>query len=290
MIATLLLAFAVAPPPARPDTLLVSTSWLAERLTDPKVVVLHVGPRADYDSVHIPGARFIGMQDVSRPRSAAGPALELPDPTALAAALAARGVSDSSRIVLYWSSGWISPTTRIYLSLYWAGLGARTSILNGGLRVWRAEGRPVTAVVPDSVPGGVTVRPRDDVVVGAPWVAERLHAKGVAVVDARNRQFYEGRDTNHVRPGHLPGAGSLVFSDVVDTIGLWLPAARLRELFDAAGVAPGDQVIAYCHIGQQATAVWFAARLLGIDVRLYDGSFTEWTGLPAERFPVERSP
>src|SRR5690606_42151025 len=79
------------------------------------------------------------------------------------------------------------------------------------------------------------------------------------------------------RAGRLPGARSLPYSTVADSTGRFLADAALTELFRAAGVGRGDRVVVYCHIGQQATAVFFAARLLGYDVRLYDGSFQDWS-------------
>ena len=108
------------------------------------------------------------------------------------------------------------------------------------------------------------------------------------MVDARNPQFYDGRDTSHARPGHIPGARNLPFDEIVDSSGYFKSPAQLAELFRGAGAASGELVVAYCHIGQQASLVWFGARLLGYDARLYDGSFTEWTTL--QQYPVERTP
>ena len=79
------------------------------------------------------------------------------------------------------------------------------------------------------------------------------------------------------RAGHVKGAHSVPFTSVTDTQLRVLPLAELKARFDAAGVAPGDTVIGYCHIGQQATAMLFAARLLGHPVKLYDGSFQDWS-------------
>ena len=63
---------------------------------------------------------------------------------------------------------------------------------------------------------------------------------------------------------------------------------ELAALFAKAGVQPGDTIVGYCHVGQQATAMLFAARSLGHPVLLYDGSFQEWSRLtPAESYPVE---
>ena len=280
----LLAALSLAPAP--PDSMLVTTAWLAGRVGDPRLVLFQIGGRAEYDSAHIAGAQYLQMSDISAPRDSLLP-LELPAPAALDSALEARGVSDDSRIVLYWGSNWISPTTRAYLTLVWAGLGDRVSILDGGLPGWRAAGHPVTADVPNPPRGSVTIRPRDDIVVTAPWIAAHRADPGVALIDARNPRFYTGEDTNYARPGHIPGARNIPFDTVVDSSAHVLALPALEHLFAAAGATPGKLVVTYCHIGQQATAVWFAARLLGRDARLYDGSYTEWDRLTDQ--PVERT-
>ena len=87
------------------------------------------------------------------------------------------------------------------------------------------------------------------------------------------------------RKGHIAGAKSLPFSEVTDDNGRLKSADQLTSLFTKAGVGPKDTVVAYCHIGQQATAVLFAARTLGHPVLLYDGSFQDWAGRP--ELPVE---
>lgn len=101
--------------------------------------------------------------------------------------------------------------------------------------------------------------------------------------------FYEGRyeERGNERPGHIAGAHSIPFTEVVTEALAWKDEAALRSLFRQAGVQPSDTVVAYCHIGQQATAVVFAARLIGQPVVLYDGSYTEW-GSRAD-LPIEKA-
>ncbi len=286
-----LLAFTFVAIPAlaqsRPDPMLVSTAWVAEHLRDPQLVLLHVGPRAGYDTLHIPGARYIEMGDIAvrTPERI----LELPDPAALDSALEAKGIGDGSRIVVYQSSEWFTPATRVYLTLVYAGLGGRTSLMDGGLAAWMRERRPVTAEPPTIRPGTLTVRPRADVVVTAPWVADHHGDPAVAIVDARNERFYLGNyptRPEEPRAGHIPGAYNLPFPSMVDSLGYLKRPEDLRDLFRSVRAEPGDTVVAYCHIGQQATLVWFGARLAGYAARLYDGSFTEWSNLSV--FGVER--
>ncbi len=122
--------------------------------------------------------------------------------------------------------------------------------------------------------------------VDAEWVQARQGQPRFRLLDARDSVFYQGLDAGSgTRPGHLPAARSLPFTTVTDSAGRFLPDSALRRLFQEAGVSKGDEVVAYCHIGQQATAVVFAARLLGYDARLYDGSFQDWSRQAA--LPVE---
>jgi thiosulfate/3-mercaptopyruvate sulfurtransferase len=192
------------------------------------------------------------------------------------------GITDRSRIVVYYGKDWLSPTTRVIFTLDYAGLGARTALLDGGQDAWVRAGHPVTADVPAPRAGALSplvVRP---LVVDAEYVKAHLAADGIAIVDARDGSFYDGLETGSSmgrphRTGHIHGAHSVPFSEVTDEQMMLRSPEALRALFDKAGVKPGDTVVGYCHIGQQATAMLFAARLLGHPVLLYDGSFEDWS-------------
>ncbi|MBK7350344.1 MAG: sulfurtransferase [Gemmatimonadetes bacterium] len=276
---TLTLAFGAAPLAEGPkDPLLVSASWLRQHLQDRNLVLLHIGDRAGYAAEHLPGARHLEGHRFSW-RSPDSLFLELPPAAWLDSSLATLGISNDSRIVLYFGRDWVSPTTRAWFTFDYLGLGGRTSILNGGLPAWKAAGGMVTSEEPPvAAPGRLRSVPSPSHLVTAEALRAELGRPNLRIIDARNRQFFLGFDPGSgSRPGHLPGARNLVYETVVDSARQFLPDSALARLFRDAGVAPGDRIVVYCHIGQQATAVYFAARLLGYDVRLYDGSFQDWS-------------
>jgi len=259
---------------------LVSGAWLAEHLKDPKLVLLQIGDQASkpaYDQGHIPGALFLNpFEELARPRQEGALYLELPEVTKLAATLEGKGISNESHVVLYWAQEYFSPTSRAFLTLEYAGLRGRVSILDGGLEGWKAEGRPVSTEVPTPARGGFTPRPLTGIVVDANWVRANLENPSVAIVDARDSSFYHGRETRQARSGRIPGAVSVPFSSMVTEEAKFKSLDQLRGIFAAAGIERGDKVVTYCHIGQQATLVWFVARILGHEAALYDGSFQDW--------------
>ena len=267
--------------------LLVTSEWLATQLQNPKLVLLQVGQKDEYDAGHIPGARFLQLRDISTPptRDTTVLALEMPGVDDLRQRLERLGISDDSRIVIYYGNDWVSPSTRALLTLQYAGLGARASLLDGGLPAWKKTGHPVTTEVPAARTGTLSARAPVPLIVDADWVKGHVRTSGYTIVDARNTIFYDGPPSEHApKPGHIPGSVNIVFESPWDENNQLLPEPRLRELFTKAGVKPNDTIVAYCHIGQQATALLFAAQTLGYDVKLYDGSFQDWSlrGLAVE--------
>ncbi len=265
----------------------VSTGWLAGHLKDPDLVLLHVGEEAEYKAGHIPGARFVRLSDVSV--SAEGRTLEMPAADDLRRRLRALGVTDRSKVVVYFGSDWVSPATRILFTLQTAGLGDRADLLDGGLPKWRREGGAITAAAsPPVAPGALAAFQARPMIVDVDFVRAHVGRAGYALIDARAPVFYSGLQAggahDHMRRGHIPGALSVPFTSVTnDDLTLKSPA-DLAALFERAGVKAGDRIIVYCHIGQQGTAIVLAARAAGVDAVLYDGSFEDWSirDLPTE--------
>lgn len=259
---------------------LVTPAQLEPLLAEQSVVLLHVGDKAEYDAEHLPGARHIETRAVAAAPQQGGLTLQLPSPADLEARLEALGIGDTSRIVLYMGKDWISPLTRVAFTLDYAGLGGRTLVLDGGMPAWKAAGKPVTRDVPGPpTPGSLTITPRPEAVADLAWVQSHAGKAGAVVIDARNTQFYTGESNNNgriPRPGHVAGAVSAPFDTFVREDGTFKPRAELEAMMKAAGATPGGTITTYCHIGQQATVPYFVARMLGYDVKLFDGSYEEW--------------
>jgi thiosulfate/3-mercaptopyruvate sulfurtransferase len=268
------------------EPLVVSPAKLARQLGQRDLVILQVGDRAAYEAGHIPGARLVSLADFAAPMGGEALILELPDPEVLRTRLAALGISDRSRIVVAPSrEGGIQSATRVIFTLDAAGLGARTQLLDGGTPAWAAEGRPLaTTPAPQPAPGRLSPIRYRPLIVDADFVRKHASAPGYRIVDSRTPEFYSGarRGGSPNRPhkgGHIPGAANVPFTDVTRPDLKLSSPDEIAARFKAAGVKRGDTVITYCHVGQQATATLFAARTLGLNVKLYDGSFEEWSRL-----------
>jgi thiosulfate/3-mercaptopyruvate sulfurtransferase len=258
------------------SSMLVSTAWLGEHLKDRGLVILSVGPRANYDAAHIPGAAFVDMSAIAT--SSPGATLEMPSLAKLKGAFEDLGISDNSRIVICFLTNYVTPATRVFFTLDYLGLGGQTSLLDGGFEAWRGEGRPVTSEVSRISRGTITQHPRSELIVDAAWVSANLNRPKIAIVDARAPEFYSGASAGRMpRAGHIPGAVNVPFSSLADSANKLKDSPSLRKLLADAGIKQGDQIVSYCHIGQQATLVYFVARYLGYDARLYDGSFEDWS-------------
>lgn len=267
------------------DELLVNSAWLAQHAADKDLVILHVGTPDGYKAKHIPGAHLVGPNGLTV-KTPEGLVTELPPPEDLRAEMQALGISDRSRVIVYSENEGIARATRIMLTLDAAGLGKRSSLLDGGLKGWEADGHAVNAEVPAATMVVLSPLKMQSRIVTADYLQSHMKASGTTVIDARAPEFYNGEKPGieGAVPGHVPGAHNLPFTSISGPDGKVKSPEDLQALFTAAGVKSGDHVIAYCHIGIQATAVIFAARTLGIDAQLYDGSFQDWSkrGLPVE--------
>lgn len=252
---------------AHPE-MVVSTQWLAEHLNDPKVVVLHItGKRSDYDAGHIPGARLLLFDDFMEGEDA-----ELPPPEKLKETFEKLGVSNDSHVVIY-TTAWYPMAGRGYYTLDYMGHGDHTSLLDGGMIEWKAEKRPLETTEPKIARGSFTLHLHPEV------RAMMDQVKKISAQDGNTELLVDSRPEKRYTDGHIAGALHLYWRDTVENEKekpVFLAPEKLRELFAASGIKPGQKLVTYCEIGLQASHTYFIAKYLGYDAAMFDGSIHQW--------------
>jgi len=274
---------AAAPSRARPN-MLVTTAWLASHVTDKDLVILHVGRRAQYDSGHIVGSRSVALNDISLPAAPGTLSLQMPSVETLTKWASTNGIGNRTHVIVVPHDDTLQSAARVFLTLAYLGALDRTSMLDGGYRAWRAESRATNTITPPpAVNVAFTPRPQPALIATISDVETATQDGRLSLVDARLTRFYNGDGGGYPRPGHIPTAVSIPFATVSEN-GHFKTPTELRRLFADAGVSNSKPVVTYCHIGQQASLLWFVATMLGYDASMFDGSFQEWSG--TTRLPV----
>jgi len=267
---------------------LVTTAWLAAHLGAPDLRVLdctYLDPalgrdaRAEHRAAHIPGAAFLDLKAVSDPDSAL-PTM-LPHGELFADALSALGVGTGDRVVLYDASPWRT-AARAWFTFRSFGLSA--SILDGGFGKWRAEARPVESGVVEPRLATLAVPASRVAVRDLAAMRANLDTHAERTVDARSAARFSGAEADPrpgVAPGHIPGSVNLPYTRLFAADGTYKPPAELAQVFADAGIDLDRPLVATCGSGVTASTVAFAAHLLGREVPVYDGSWTEWGADPS---------
>ncbi len=266
---------------------LVSTEWLAQHLGEADLVVVdaswHMAAsgrsgRQEYEQAHIPGARFLDIDEISDKQNPA-PHM-LPNAEQFGSAMEQLGIGRDDRIVVYDNSPTRTAARGWFMLRHF---GARyVAILDGGFQKWIADGRPTESGEPQ--PRQVNFEPQE---YRAQVVTKQQILAGVdaPLLDARGRGRFEGSEPDPrpgVVPGHVPGAHNLPFGSLYKDDGTFKSPEELKRLFDEAGIDPAKPFIANCGSGVTACSLIFAAQLLGTEsARLYDGSWSEWGADPA---------
>ena len=262
--------------------ILVSPQWLNEHLKDPNLVILQVNfLQAEYEREHIAGARFLWPNWLAPNTPHAN--YNAPDPKEAQNLLRRFGISNTSHVVICHVKNEVSPSARMFLTVEHLGLRGQVSFLNGGLEAWKKEGLPVTKEIPVVAKGKFKVV-LNGLLVNKEYVLKTLQSTNV-VVDARMQRFYDGEATGNPRDGHITGAKNIPYTDLTDASSVFKPADQLQSYFTAVVPEKKDEVVLYCFIGQTASVVYIAGRLLGYEVKLYDHSLQEWSWL--DNLPME---
>lgn len=266
---------------AAPSDVLVSTDWLEKNLSDPKVRVIEVSVNpGQFERGHVPGAvNFVWHTDLVDPVRR-----DIVSKDNFEKLLRNAGVSADTTVVLYgdtnnWFAAWGAWVFDVY--------GVKNvKLLDGGRKKWEAENRGLAAVAKTPAPGNIKVADANPKLRArlADVVAAAEKKSDVALVDIRSADEYQGKvfapagvQELSIRAGHVPGAVNVPWSEAVAADGTFKPVEELRKIYAAKGVDGSKPVITYCRIGERSSHTWFAlSKLLGYEVRNYDGSWTEY--------------
>lgn len=255
---------------------LVDAEWVAARLESKEIVVVDPRRPMKYLLGHLPGAINIPMYQ------AFGADGKLLAPAALADFIGGAGLGDSATPVLYDSPEGQNAAMLAWILEY---LGRRdVVILDIYYENWKEQGREVRYRPVAGSPAKFTAHENPQI---RATLAEVRDGSGLKLIDFRSREEFSGeRAMGDDVPGHIPGATNIVWRDLTSPPDRILGAPeKIAKLLTDAGINRDDRIVAYCRSGPRATLGYLALKELGYEVRLFDGSYAEWTanGLPAEK-------
>lgn len=268
---------------------LVSTDWLAAHLEDPDLRIIDASwhmpstgrdARAEYETAHIPGARFFDIDAIADSRS---PLPHMaPPPEMFVSRLRAMGIGDGHQVVVYDNSD-VHSAARVWWLFRLMGK-TDVAMLDGGFAKWRAEERPVEDMPPITRDRHMTVQRQAALVRDVTQVAAAAKLGDHQIVDARSPARFRGEEPEPrpgLRAGHIPGARNVPVGLIYNPDGTMKAVDDLRAAFESAGVDLSRPVITTCGSGITAASLALALERLGKrDWSLYDGSWTEWGSYP----------
>jgi thiosulfate/3-mercaptopyruvate sulfurtransferase len=268
---------------------LVAPLWLAGVLNDPDTVVLDatlppvgvtppVDTHARYLTSHIPGAVFFDIDKLSD-HSTTLPHM-LPTPEDFSRSMSALGVGDRMTIVVYEQEGVFS-APRAWWMLRTFGV-REVYILDGGLRSWVEAGLPTDSGSVDRTPAKFNARFNHDAVKNFAQLQQMI-ADHAQILDARSSGRFTGSSPEPrpgIRSGHMPGATSLPFTELVEE-GRLKTVEKLRQIFAAKGMDLNQPITTTCGSGVTAAVISLALEIADAEhISLYDGSWAEYAQHP----------
>lgn len=264
---------------------LVSTDWLAAHLNDPDLRLLDASwympddgrdPKTEYDAAHIPGARFFDIDEIADLRSDL-PHM-VPPVEKFMSRMRAMGVGDGHQVVVYDSAGLMS-AARVWWLFRLMGK-FDIAVLDGGLPKWQLEARETEDLPPMLRDRHITVRRQAHMIRDVTQVAAAAKLGEPLILDARSAGRFAGTEPEPregLRSGHIPGALSLPYTNLLNDDATMKDLAGLRAAFEAAGADLSKPIISSCGSGVTACVLDLALERLGHSSHaVYDGSWSEW--------------
>ena len=263
---------------------LVTADWLFENINNPYLRMVDcrwlLGQpeegRHQYENGHIPGAVHLDVEKHLSGKEGPG-RHPLPQKRDFQKILEEIGVSREMHVIAY-DAGTGMPAPRLWWLLRYYG-HERVSILDGGWRTWTTGGKPVEYQVPHYPKGEFVARAKLKWLLNQKGVDDLRDNPEVVLLDVRTPERYRGEvEPIDARAGHIPGAVNLPFTQLINQeTGCFLPAEQLKEMFAQVGATKADITICYCGSGITACTNIFALRLVGVEAKLYEGSWGEWS-------------
>ena len=254
---------------------IVTSNWLKKNIDNDDLIILDIRPNSnDYEKEHIKGAQYVSLENVAAAKvSTHGGRTPLPDLNEFVVNMRKLGISDTNQVVIY-DDGNLQGAGRLWWLLKYIGK-KDVFVLEGGIDKWIDKGGETTmeiSVVNKS--DNLSLKINEEIRVDMEYVKAATKAENIALVDARAHERYTGQvEPLDIKAGHIPSALNYPWTDLIKD-GQVLSKDELEKNFEP--LKKYDEVIVYCGSGVTATVAYLLMEEIGIEAKMYPGSFSDW--------------
>jgi len=252
---------------------LITPGELEKIMDNENVIVVSARSAKDYKKIHIKNAVHVDLEDLYKSGDVKG---LLKSPDEIATILGSKGISESKTIVLYCNKS--VNAGRLYWILKYLGAND-VKILDGQLKAWRKARKSVTKEVPEVAAATFTPKVNSAIIVDMKYVQSHRTDAGVVLVDARDKEEFDGTKGETARKGHIPGAIHFEYKNILNDDSTVKSKADILSAAKGAGITSDKEVILYCETSGRTGIVFMALTSIAgyTNVKVYDGAFYEWS-------------